>query len=164
MPTGFLLGITENPSEFRIDLQNAVTCVEPNNGFWRPAGQHDPHQRVWLLLFVTESAIRCPNRRHLARLFQSLEKTRDAMSSSNSNWALRCLLSSLVPSDDNEIARDRTARVFPWSGQRSETGRAPCNGGSHLKVQDTLRRFVKNMAGATGLEPAASCVTGRRSN
>src|SRR5215831_3776290 len=83
MPTGFLLGITENPGEFRIDLQNAVTCVEPNNGFWHPAGQHDPHQRVWLLLFVTESAIRCPNRRHLARLFQSLAKTRDAMSSSS---------------------------------------------------------------------------------
>src|SRR5215469_12466635 len=34
MPTRFLLGITENPGKFRIDLQNAVTCVEPNDGFW----------------------------------------------------------------------------------------------------------------------------------
>src|SRR5215469_1428344 len=34
MPTRFLLGITENPGEFRIDLQNAVTCVEQNDGFW----------------------------------------------------------------------------------------------------------------------------------
>src|ERR1700757_391233 len=33
-PTRFLLGITENSGEFRIDLQNAVICVEQNDGFW----------------------------------------------------------------------------------------------------------------------------------
>src|SRR5215472_3185530 len=40
MPTRFLVGITENPGEFRIDLQNAVTGVEPNDGFWHSRKQH----------------------------------------------------------------------------------------------------------------------------
>jgi len=31
---GFLLGIAENSGEFRIDLQDAVICVEQNDCFW----------------------------------------------------------------------------------------------------------------------------------
>jgi hypothetical protein len=38
-PTRFLLRITENPGEFRIDLQNAVICVEQNDGFWHSRKQ-----------------------------------------------------------------------------------------------------------------------------
>src|SRR5271168_3853939 len=38
-PTRFLLGVTENPGEFRIDLQNAVICVEQNDGFWHSRKQ-----------------------------------------------------------------------------------------------------------------------------
>jgi len=34
MPTRFLVGVTENPGEFLIDLQNSVTRVEQNDGFW----------------------------------------------------------------------------------------------------------------------------------
>src|SRR5215813_5215607 len=33
MPTSFLVGITENPGELLIGLQNAVTRVEQNDGF-----------------------------------------------------------------------------------------------------------------------------------
>src|ERR1700722_16031980 len=39
MPTRFLLGITEKPAEFRIDLQNAFVCVEQNDGFRHPRKQ-----------------------------------------------------------------------------------------------------------------------------
>src|ERR1700733_1245315 len=39
MPTRFLLGITEKPGEFRVDLQNAFVCVEQNNGFWHSRKQ-----------------------------------------------------------------------------------------------------------------------------
>jgi hypothetical protein len=34
MAAGFLLCIAENLREFRIDLHNAVTRVEQNDGFW----------------------------------------------------------------------------------------------------------------------------------
>ena len=33
------MGISENPGEFRIDLQNAVIFVEQNNGFWHSRKQ-----------------------------------------------------------------------------------------------------------------------------
>ena len=39
LPTRFLLGITENPGEFWIDLKNALTCVEQNDGFWHARKQ-----------------------------------------------------------------------------------------------------------------------------
>src|SRR5260370_32827533 len=39
MPTRFILGITEKPGEFRIDLQNAFVCVEQNDGFRHPRKQ-----------------------------------------------------------------------------------------------------------------------------
>jgi len=61
-------------------------------------------------------------------LFQRLENTRDATSSSSvqvdEEMSPGALTWHLCPSHAKEMAQDRTAGGFPWSGQRSETARA----------------------------------------
>ena len=82
---------------------------------------------AWLLLRVTENAIRYPNRRHLRDLFQSLEKTRDAMSSSSVQADGEMSPEFAGLGTDSHMTKNWRGTV-PWACraqvQRGETGRA----------------------------------------
>ncbi len=59
---------------------------------------------------------------------------------------------------------DRSVSSFPSQVSYPEPFRNRCSGHPTTKVLTARRAQIEDVAGATGLEPAASCVTGRRSN